>query len=65
MDKIKPKIIREQVGKTIITHTHEGGIIKHVKYIGEIHMVLKNSKGEVIEDRLTKDKQKKESKDDK
>ncbi len=55
---IKPKIIREQIGKTVTIK--EGNIIKHIKYIGEIHLVLKNKNGEVIEDRLTEDKRKKE-----
>ena len=60
MDKIKPKIIREALDKSETIITEKGGIVKKIKLVGEIHMVLKNKKGEVIEDRLTKDKQKKE-----
>ena len=60
MDKRKPKIIREVLDKPEIIIKEEGGIIKKIKLVGEIHLVLKNKKGEVIEDRLTVDKQKKE-----
>jgi len=56
------KNIKEQSGKTIVIK--EGKVTKHIKNIGEIHLVLRDKNGQVLEDRLTIDKQKKEKKDD-
>jgi len=55
MNKIKAKEIREETGIEKI-HTKDG--IKIIeKNVGEIHLVLKNKSGQIKEDRLTTDKQ--------
>lgn len=49
------KVTREKSGTT--TTTSKGGVVKTIINVGEIHMVLKNKSGEIKEDRLTIDKQ--------